>query len=132
MPTDSTPPAGPADAADIRYTYQGPEALRAPVDAALRTVVDPEVALNIVDVGLVHAVAISDTELHLQVTMTSAACPVSDLIIEELESALDAVLPDALAIRVELVWEPPWTPERLSPGARAAMGWTPAGAGHGG
>lgn len=132
MPTDSDTVPGPAGATHACYTYQGPEALRAPVDAALRTVVDPEVALNIVDVGLVHAVVVGDTELHLRMTMTSAACPVSDLIIDDLETALDAVLPETLAIRVELVWEPAWTPERLSPAARAAMGWAPAGAGHGG
>jgi metal-sulfur cluster biosynthetic enzyme len=104
------------------YEFDAPESLRAPVLAALRRVVDPEVAMNIVDVGLVYRVALVDgRELHVQVTMTSAACPVADVILDDIERELDRAVPSDLVIRVQLVWEPPWGPERLSDEARRFM-----------
>ena len=105
------------------FPYQGPEALRQPVVDALRRVVDPEVAMNIVDVGLIYGVTVADGKLHATVTMTSAACPVADLIVEEIETELDRDMPPDLKIQVELVWEPPWTTERMSQSARRFMGW---------
>jgi metal-sulfur cluster biosynthetic enzyme len=105
------------------YEFDAPEMLRAPVLAALRRVVDPEVAMNIVDVGLVYRVALVDgRELHVQVTMTSVACPVADVILEDIERELDRAVPSDLVIRVQLVWEPPWNPDRLSDEARRFMG----------
>lgn len=105
------------------YPYEGPGALRAPILAALRHVVDPEMAMTIVDVGLVYGVAVTDDRLHVTLTMTSVACPVTDLIIDEVETELDKVAPPQLSIAVELVWEPPWSAERMSPRAKAFMGW---------
>jgi metal-sulfur cluster biosynthetic enzyme len=105
------------------FPYQGPEALRQPVVDALRRVVDPEVAMNIVDVGLIYGVTVADGKLHVAVTMTSAACPVADLIVEEIETELDRDMPPDLKIQVELVWEPPWTTEAMSQSARRFMGW---------
>lgn len=105
------------------FPYEGPEELREPITAALRRVVDPEVALNIVDVGLVYGVTVAQGVLHARVTMTSAACPVTDMLIEEIEAELDRTLPPGLKIHVELVWEPPWTTDRLSDNARRFMGW---------
>lgn len=100
------------------FPYEGPEVLRAPLAAALASVVDPEVALNIVDVGLVYGVTLDAERAHVRLTMTSPACPVADVVISDVEAALDAVVPPELTIAVELVWEPPWTPERLSANAR--------------
>lgn len=105
------------------YPYSGPDTMRAPIDKALRRVVDPEVALNIVDVGLICGVTVEPDRLHVLITMTSAACPVTDLIIEEVENELDRVAAAHLRIDVELVWEPPWTTERMSPHAKTFMGW---------
>lgn len=105
------------------FPYRGPDALRAPIEAALRRVVDPEVSLSIIDVGLVYRVDVVDTEVHIVMTMTSAACPVTDLILEEAEHELDRAVPPGRAIRVELVWAPPWTPDRMSARGRALMGW---------
>jgi metal-sulfur cluster biosynthetic enzyme len=109
--------------ADASYTYEGDPALQAPILGALRSVVDPEMALNIVDVGLVYRVTVDAARVHVLMTMTSAACPVADVILEDVQDALDRVLPPQLAVEVELFWDPPWTPERLSPRARAFMGW---------
>lgn len=108
---------------NLLYPFEGPPELGETVDRALRKVVDPEVALNIVDVGLVQGVALRGSELHVEVTMTSAACPVADVIVGDIETELDATLPEGLMIRVELTWEPAWTPDRMSDGAKRFMGW---------
>ena len=108
---------------DAPFPYTGPEALRQPVIDALMRVVDPEVALSIVDVGLIYGVTVTEERLHVLMTMTSAACPVAGLIIEEVEAELDAIAPPSLLIQVELTWEPPWSPERISAHSRRFMGW---------
>ena len=105
------------------FPYAGPPELLPPLVAALQRVVDPEVALNIVDVGLVVGATVKDGRLDVGVTMTSAACPVADVIIADVENELDAALPADLKIHVELVWEPPWTPQRMSGSAKRFMGW---------
>lgn len=105
------------------YPYEGPESLRAPVLHALRRVVDPEVAMDIVDVGLVYGVRVDGRNVQVRVTMTSAACPVADVIVGDIEHELDQVLPEDFHICTELVWEPPWTSERMSESARKFMGW---------
>jgi metal-sulfur cluster biosynthetic enzyme len=105
------------------YPYTGPEDLRQPIDDALHRVLDPEVGLSVADVGLIYGVDVGDDTVHVRLTMTSAACPLADVIIEDLTRELDSVLPPELALRVELVWDPPWTPERMSVVARLSMGW---------
>jgi len=105
------------------YPYAGPDDMRLPIEQALMRVVDPEVAMTIVDVGLIYGVTLTDERLHVAVTMTSAACPVTDLILEEVETELERVVPAGIAIDVELVWYPPWNTDRMSPRAKAFMGW---------
>jgi metal-sulfur cluster biosynthetic enzyme len=106
-----------------RFAYDGPQQLLPTIVQALEKVVDPEVALNIVDVGLVYGVAIADGRMDVRITMTSAACPVTDVIVDDVENALDDAMPPELKIHVEVVWEPPWTQQRMSGRARAFMGW---------
>lgn len=103
------------------FPYEGPAELLQPIVGALTKVVDPELALSIVDVGLVYGVTLADARAHVRITMTSVACPVVDVIIEDVENELDRVLPSDYAIDVELVWEPPWTPEHMSERARRFM-----------
>lgn len=91
--------------------------------AALRRVDDPEVGMNIVDVGLVYGVEVVDDCLVVRMTMTSAACPMGEDILEDARHALARALPPGTAIDVTLVWDPPWTPERMSEAARAFFGW---------
>jgi metal-sulfur cluster biosynthetic enzyme len=105
------------------FPYDGPAELRERIQQALSRVLDPEVAMNIVDVGLVYGVAVSAGKVTVDVTMTSAACPLADVIIGDIEFELDNALPEDLLIQVRLVWEPPWTPERMSGNARRFMGW---------
>src|SRR4051812_9506611 len=105
------------------FPYLGPEDLRAPVVAALARVVDPELAMTIIDVGLVYGVAVAGDGLRVRLTMTSAACPVADVIVDDVWHELSRVLPAAMNIETELVWEPEWTSDRMSERARRIMGW---------
>lgn len=109
------------EASTAGFPYQGPPALEGPLRAALAKVVDPEIALNIVDVGLVYGVTVAGDRVHVRVTMTSAACPVAEVLVEDIESELDRVVPDGMTICVELVWEPPWSPDRMSADGRRFM-----------
>ena len=115
------PESSSADTAP--YPFSGPEALRAPVLAALTRVVDPEVAMSIVDVGLIYGVTATDETLRVEMTMTSPACPMSDMVLDDVEQELNRALPDHYTVEVCLVWEPPWDPSRMSAQARRFMGW---------
>ena len=116
-------PSQPDVAAEAPFPYTGPAELRQPIERALRAVVDPELAMSIVDVGLVYGVTLRDGKAKVTVTMTSVACPVTEVILQDIEAELDRVIPPEMMIDVELVWEPGWNAERMSASARAFMGW---------
>lgn len=90
---------------------------------ALRSVMDPEVGVNIVDLGLVYRVAVSGERAEVDVTMTSPACPLAEYLRDEIEWQVRARLPEIRDVAVRVVWEPPWTPARMSPAARRQLGW---------
>jgi metal-sulfur cluster biosynthetic enzyme len=90
---------------------------------ALRTVDDPEVGMNVVDLGLVYGVEVHGRDVSVRLTMTSPACPLGDVIVENATAAIRAAAPGAAEIKVALVWAPPWTPERMSEAARKRFGW---------
>ncbi len=93
------------------------------VREALRSVDDPEVGMNIVDLGLVYRIDITPACLRVEMTMTTPACPMGELITDNARRALVALLPDGVAVDVELVWEPFWTPDRMSESAKQTFGW---------
>jgi metal-sulfur cluster biosynthetic enzyme len=89
---------------------------------ALRAVKDPELGLNIIDIGLVYDVTVSDEgKAHVTMTLTSPGCPAGAEIMEDVRQTL-ADLEGVTAVEVELVWEPYWTPERMDPRVRAFLG----------
>lgn len=90
---------------------------------SLRTVVDPEVGVNIVDLGLIYDVRVSPQMIAIDLTMTSPACPMSDLVLADAGSALAAAWPDGPPVSIKLVWNPPWEPTMMSDKARNALGW---------
>ena len=94
------------------------------VREALRQVDDPEAGMNIVDLGLVYDVAVTAAAIQVDLTMTSAACPLADLIIERVRAVIGGIVPEGTAVEVRLVWDPPWTPDRMSGIAREHFGWT--------
>lgn len=93
---------------------------------ALRKVVDPEVGMNIVDLGLVYAIERDCSGVSVDITMTSPACPMGEGILAEAEYELQAVLPDNVPVAVNLVWDPPWSAARMSDRAREILGWEDA------
>lgn len=105
------------------FSYDGPAELLPRITAALDRVIDPELALSIVDLGLVYGVTVLPDAAQVQMTMTSAACPVAGVIMEDVEFELSRVLPAQCDVEVELCWEPPWSPERMSQGAKRFMQW---------
>ena len=96
-----------------------PETLR----EALRAVIDPEAGMNIVDLGLVYDVAVSAGGVRVLMTTTSPACPVGELVADEVRAALRAVLPADLPVDVTLTWSPAWDSSMMSDAARRHFGW---------
>jgi metal-sulfur cluster biosynthetic enzyme len=93
------------------------------VREALRQVDDPEAGMNIVDLGLVYAVEVSGNAIDIDLTMTTAACPMTDLIVEQARDVVAAIAPQGVPVNVRLVWDPPWTPDRMTGIAREHFGW---------
>jgi metal-sulfur cluster biosynthetic enzyme len=108
---------------ETTFEFSGDERMEQPIAAALRRVIDPEMAMDILALGLVYGVEATPGHVRLRITMTSAACPVTELIVDEARHELAQALGEATQVEVDVVWDPPWTPERMSPAARAAMGW---------
>ncbi len=89
---------------------------------ALRAVKDPELGLNIIDIGLVYDVAVTDDGVaHVKMTLTSPGCPAGTEIMDDVRSTLSD-LDGVTGVDLELVWEPYWTPERMDPRIRAFLG----------
>jgi len=88
---------------------------------SLRRVKDPELSLNVIDLGLVYDVDVDDGDVHVSMTLTSPGCPAGDQIVSDANAAIRSV--DGVRnVDIELVWEPFWTPERIDPKVRALMG----------
>lgn len=91
--------------------------------AALREVIDPELGLNIVDLGLVYGVNITgDAGVTIEMTLTTPGCPLQANFREAVERVLWRAFPDLPEVNVALVWNPPWTPEMISEEGRAELG----------
>jgi metal-sulfur cluster biosynthetic enzyme len=88
---------------------------------ALKSVIDPEAGLNIVDLGLVYDLALEDGHLVALITFTTEACPVGPRLAEEAKRAL-AVAAGTVPVDVRITFDPPWTPERITPDGRALLG----------
>jgi metal-sulfur cluster biosynthetic enzyme len=93
------------------------------VREALRTVEDPEVGMNVVDLGLVYGIEVCGADVSVRLTMTSPACPLGDVIVENVQAAIRKAAPGAGDIDVALVWDPPWNPSMMSEAARKRFGW---------
>ena len=93
------------------------------VRAALQGVEDPEAGMSVLDLGLVYGVRCAPGRVEVDLTMTSPACPAAGHIVEEAEAAIRVAVPADTKVRVALVWDPPWSPERMSDEARRRFGW---------
>lgn len=90
---------------------------------ALRQVDDPEAGFNIVDLGLVYRIDVEPASVNIDLTMTTAACPMTDMIIADVRAAVASIVPPTVAVHIEMVWKPPWTPECMSSAAKEYFGW---------
>ena len=88
------------------------------VEEAMKDVVDPELGINVVDLGLLYGVNIDGNDVVLDMTLTSAACPLTDVIEDQSASALDGIVD---GFRINWVWMPPWGPEKITPDGREQM-----------
>jgi metal-sulfur cluster biosynthetic enzyme len=124
-PTDTPPPAAPpaeeaSDATPAPAQTEGPPSADQ-VRLALRKVKDPELNLNIVDLGLVYDIKVEDADVQIDMTLTSPGCPAGPQIMGDIERAVKA-LPGVGAVNLNLVWDPFWTPDKIEPRVRAYMG----------
>ena len=90
--------------------------------AALADVIDPELGLDIVELGLVYDVRVTASTVTVDMTLTTPGCPVSELLPAEAREVLARALPGR-AVEVRVVWDPPWTPDHISDAGRAALGF---------
>lgn len=88
---------------------------------SLKNVIDPELGINIVDLGLVYNVAVDDGTLHVEYTLTTMGCPIGPLIESQMRQMIEGV-EGVDDFEAEMVFTPPWTPDKMSEEAKAAMG----------
>ena len=91
------------------------------VKLALRKVKDPELNLNIVDLGLVYEIAVDGSDVQIDMTLTSPGCPAGPQIMGDVERAVKA-MPGVDTVTLNLVWQPFWSPDRIEPRVRNYMG----------
>ena len=119
-------PSRPADVggedAHAADTFDEPPPTVDMVKMALRRVKDPELNLNIIDLGLVYDIAVEDRVVKVDMSLTSPACPSGPQLMGDTERAARAV-PGVRDVAVNLVWSPMWTPERIEPRVRAYLGF---------
>ena len=92
------------------------------VRTALRQVKDPELDLNIIDLGLVYGIEVAAGDVRIEMTLTSPGCPAGPMITNDAYRAVRG-LEGVKDVDIQIVWEPYWTPERIEPKVRALMGF---------
>lgn len=94
--------------------------------SALKTVYDPEIPVNVWDMGLIYDIDIQDTEIVIKMTFTSPTCPMMEELMQQVKNAAQSVSGD-VPVRVDLVWDPPWDLSRMSDAARIELDLTNEG-----
>jgi FeS assembly SUF system protein len=114
------PPAPPAD--PVNLSPSDLEALRGKIIDALHTCFDPEVPVNIYELGLIYDLILKpDGHVNVLMTLTTPACPVAGSLPGEVERKIRAI-PNVTAVKVDLVWDPPWDKDRMSEAAKLQLG----------
>jgi FeS assembly SUF system protein len=128
----AAPPAPPAPAKHVDTTLVSrfadsnktptQKAIEEKVVTALRTIYDPEIPVNIYDLGLIYAIQVDpDAKVHIKMTLTAPACPVAGQLVAEVEAKVEG-LDEVPWAEVELVWDPPWAREMMSEAAQLELG----------
>ena len=111
---------------EVSKVHETPTAADAPatlpteddVVEAMKDVVDPELGINVVDLGLVYDIHVDDNQATIDMTLTSAACPLTDVIEEQTRQALDGLVDD---FSINWVWMPPWGPDKITDDGREQL-----------
>ncbi|MEI2677949.1 MAG: metal-sulfur cluster assembly factor [Burkholderiaceae bacterium] len=90
---------------------------------ALHEVLDPEMGESIVDLGLVQRIGIEPRRVHVTLIPTSATCPMSEVLLEDATEAVRRACPSGTEVEVDLDWQTPWEPHRMSPELKVRFGW---------
>ena len=88
----------------------------------LRRVIDPELGVNVVDLGLIYGVRCEEGKVLVEMTMTTPACPLGDYLTEEVQRALSPI-PGVTGVDVDIGFDPPWSPDKMSEDAKRELGW---------
>ncbi|MGA9839857.1 MAG: iron-sulfur cluster assembly protein [Thermoplasmata archaeon] len=123
-PTPAPPAPAPASAppqipAATGGAYAERERL---ITENLKQIYDPEIPMNIVDLGLIYGFDWVGDEVTLKMTLTAPGCPVAGILAEEVKNAIEKV-PEVKAAKVDMIWDPPWTPDRMSDFAKRQFGY---------
>lgn len=94
------------------------------IRVALREVIDPEVGMNVVDLGLIYGIHATAQHARVIMTMTTPACPMGSYLTDRVREAAQQVVPEAGEVEVDLVWDPPWGPHMMSDYAKKHFGWS--------
>ncbi len=100
-------------------THITPEQVR----SCLESVIDPELGINIVDLGLVYGIHVGENRIEVDMTLTNPGCPMVGMIAAEVEQAVRTAFEEIDDVEVSLVWDPPWTLECLSEAAKQQLGY---------
>ncbi len=90
---------------------------------ALREVIDPEIGVNVVDLGLVYSANMDGKDVRIAMTMTTPACPLHEYISEAAKAAVQRHIAGVERVDVAIVWDPPWSPAMMSAEAKRQLGW---------
>ncbi len=107
---------------ETQTTHPSTDTIREQVVEQLKTVFDPEIPVNIYELGLIYGVEVSqDGVAHITMTLTTPMCPAAEELPPEVETKARGVS-GVTAVQLDLVWEPPWTPDRMSDAAKLDLG----------
>ncbi|MGP8071690.1 MAG: metal-sulfur cluster assembly factor [Thermoplasmata archaeon] len=121
-PTE-TPAAAPKEIPLAAPAASGPYAERERlIWENLKQIYDPEIPMNIVDLGLIYGFEWTGDDVTLKMTLTAPGCPVAGILAEEIKGAIEKV-PNIHAAKVDMIWDPPWTPDRMSSFAKHQFGY---------
>lgn len=109
-------------ASQLKSVAQDPEVVRARVIEGLRTIFDPEIPVNVHELGLIYEVTVAEGgATYIRMTLTTPMCPVAEELPGEIEFKTRAV-PGVTSVQLDLVWDPPWSPDMMSQAAKLELG----------
>ncbi len=103
------------------FTLQTSEA---EIREALKQVIDPELGINIIDLGLVYGVDVVGRKVFVTMTLTTPGCPLHEGFSNAVQQAVKVAVPEAEEVVVDVVFDPPWTADRITPAGQKALGWS--------